>query len=166
MDVETLRQLARYQAWADAEHWRVLRDNAQLPEDAEIRERLKHIIQANDRLQRRARGEEVGEPMKVEPSELESAMTKADADLIALLDSLNLEAPVSLPRGPKGPYSAPVWALLLQAVTHGQHHRGQNATRMRALGVTPPFTDFIYWYGLGQPLGRRWATGIDSAVPY
>ncbi len=151
MERETLRQLARHQAWADAEHWRTLRDNPQLADDLEIRERLGHMLAANDRLQRRACGEDVGEPMKVEPSELEGAITKANADLIALVDSADLDSPVSLPRGPKGAFTAPVWALLLQAITHGQHHRGQNAARMRALGVAPPYTDFIYWYGMGRP---------------
>jgi len=38
--------------------------------------------------------------------------------------------------------------LLLQALTHSQHHRGQNASRMRELGVTPPMTDFIIWYAI------------------
>jgi uncharacterized damage-inducible protein DinB len=34
---------------------------------------------------------------------------------------------------------------------HSQHHRGQNAARMRQLGITPPMTDFVVWYALGQP---------------
>jgi uncharacterized damage-inducible protein DinB len=41
--------------------------------------------------------------------------------------------------------------LLLQAITHSQHHRGQNASRMRQLGATPPMTDFVIWYALGRP---------------
>jgi uncharacterized damage-inducible protein DinB len=41
--------------------------------------------------------------------------------------------------------------LLLQALMHSQHHRGQNASRMRELGVKPPMTDYVIWYAVGTP---------------
>ena len=65
--------------------------------------------------------------------------------------SANLDKMIALPRGPKGPFEAPAGVLLLQALTHSQHHRGQNASRMRQLGATPPMTDFVIWYALGGP---------------
>jgi uncharacterized damage-inducible protein DinB len=34
---------------------------------------------------------------------------------------------------------------------HSQHHRGQNATRLRELGAVPPATDLIVWYWKGRP---------------
>ncbi len=34
----------------------------------------------------------------------------------------------------------------MQLLMHSQHHRDQNASRMRALGVEPPMTDFVIWY--------------------
>jgi uncharacterized damage-inducible protein DinB len=34
---------------------------------------------------------------------------------------------------------------------HSHYHRGQNATRLRELGGTPPNTDLIVWYWKGQP---------------
>jgi uncharacterized damage-inducible protein DinB len=49
------------------------------------------------------------------------------------------------------PPPAPAGALLLQALLHCQHHRGQNAARMRALGVAPPMTDYLIWNALGRP---------------
>jgi uncharacterized damage-inducible protein DinB len=58
---------------------------------------------------------------------------------------------IALPRGPKGPFEAPASVLLLQALLHGQHHRGQNAARMRELGAAPPMTDYVVWYALGRP---------------
>jgi uncharacterized damage-inducible protein DinB len=39
---------------------------------------------------------------------------------------------------------------------HSQHHRGQNATRLRELGGEPPMTDLIVWYWKGRP-GPRWS---------
>jgi uncharacterized damage-inducible protein DinB len=58
---------------------------------------------------------------------------------------------IALPRGPQGPWEAPAGVLLLQAITRSQHHRGQNASRMRQLGAIPPMTDFVIWYALGRP---------------
>jgi uncharacterized damage-inducible protein DinB len=83
--------------------------------------------------------------------ELETAMGRAHEGLTDTLGSTDLEKMVHLPRGPRGPFEAPAGVLLLQALTHSQHHRGQNASRMRELGVTPPMTDFVIWYAVGRP---------------
>jgi len=40
---------------------------------------------------------------------------------------------------------------LTQSAMHGQHHRAQNATRLRELGGVPPTTDLILWYWLQRP---------------
>jgi uncharacterized damage-inducible protein DinB len=71
--------------------------------------------------------------------------------LLEALHTIDLQKMIALPRGPKGPWEAPAGVLLLQAITHSQHHRGQNASRMRQLGATPPMTDFVIWYALGRP---------------
>jgi uncharacterized damage-inducible protein DinB len=34
---------------------------------------------------------------------------------------------------------------LMQVVMHSQHHRGQCASRLRALGGNPPMVDYILW---------------------
>ena len=151
MDVELLKELTRHQAWADAEHWKALHANSTLLEDKEIRKRLNHMVMAYEMLQTLARGETPdAAAMKDRESvqELETAMTKANEGLTAALASADLEKTIALPRGPKGPFQAPAGVLLLQALMHSQHHRGQNASRMRELGVTPPMTDFVIWYAL------------------
>jgi uncharacterized damage-inducible protein DinB len=78
-------------------------------------------------------------------------MGKTHEELAATLKSADLDKMIALPRGPKGPFEAPAGVLLLQAITHSQHHRGQNASRMRQLGATPPMTDFVIWHALGRP---------------
>ena len=50
-----------------------------------------------------------------------------------------------------GVIGAVAGALIIQALTHNQHHRAQNASRMRQLGVTPPMTDYILWFAAGRP---------------
>ena len=154
MDVELLQDLARHQAWADAEHWKALHANVALLEDAEIRKRLNHIAKACEMLAALARVESpdiAGMKDRESIEELEAAMAKANAAFAATLGSADLEKMVRMPRGPKGPFEAPAGVLLLQALMHSQHHRGQNAARMRQLGVTPPMTDFVLWYALGRP---------------
>ena len=153
-DAQLLRQLARHQAWADTAHWRVLHENDTLREDLEIRKRLNHMLGALRMLTGLAQGE-TPDPSTMKEIEsvdqLEAALQKANADLIESIKALDLQKIIALPRGPQGPWEAPAGALILQAITHCQHHRGQNASRMRQLGASPPMTDFIVWYALGQP---------------
>jgi uncharacterized damage-inducible protein DinB len=154
MDVELLKELARYQAWADGEHWKALHANATLLEDAEIRKRLNHMAGAYEMLQILARGEVPDRAaMKDRESveELQAAMGTAAAGLAATLSSADLQKMIALPRGPKGPFEAPAGVLLLQALLHSQHHRAQNASRMHQLGITPPMTDYVVWFALGRP---------------
>jgi uncharacterized damage-inducible protein DinB len=151
MDAESLKDLARHQAWADAQHWKTLHANATLLADADIRKRLNHMTMACEMLAALARGESpdiAGMKDRESMEELEAAMSKANEGLAATLASADLEKMITLPRGPKGPFEAPAGVLLLQALTHSQHHRGQNASRMRELGVTPPMTDFVIWYAI------------------
>lgn len=156
MDKDTLSELARHQAWADAQHWKSLHGNPALKDDAEIRTRLNHMVRACRGLTALARGESVDfGSLKDSPQEstdaIEGMMRQANADLSAAVDSVELDRSVQLPRGPNGPFQAPAGVLLLQAITHGMHHRGQNAARMRTLGVTPPMTDYVMWYAIGRP---------------
>jgi uncharacterized damage-inducible protein DinB len=154
MDVELLRDLARHQAWADMAHWTALHENSTLLEDPEIRQRLNHMVMAARMLTALARGETPdpsGMKNTVPTGQLEEAMEKANVELLNALDTVDLGKMIALPRGPKGPWEAPAGVLLLQAITHSQHHRGQNASRMRQLGAAPPMTDFVVWHALGRP---------------
>ncbi len=153
MNVELLQDMARHQAWADEQHWTLLRANPAAFEDPEIRKRLKHMVAAQEMLTALVRGEAPDASSKELESiaQLSAAMEKAKNGLVAALGSPELDKIVKLPRGPKGPFEAPAWVLLLQALTHSQHHRGQNAARMRDLGLTPPMTDYVLWYAIGRP---------------
>jgi len=154
INAELLQDLARHQAWADTAHWKTLHENSALLEDAEIRKRLNHMVTALRMLTALAQGEtpDPSGMTEIEPAgQLEAALGKANAQLIEALNTIDLQKMIALPRGPKGPWEAPAGVLLLQAIMHGQHHRGQNASRIRQLGATPPMTDFVVWYALGRP---------------
>src|ERR1017187_3699200 len=124
MDVELLKDLARYQAWADAEHWKALHANAALLEDPEIRKRLNHILLGCQMLTTLARGEvpDMARMKDLESmAELETALGKANDVLAATLGSADLAKVIGLSRGPKGPFEAPAGVVLLQALLHSQH---------------------------------------------
>ena len=154
MNAEFLRDLALHQAWADEAHWKALRGNATLLEDAEIQKRLNHMVNAMGMLTAMASGEtpETAGIKEIESvEELQAAMKRAHSNLAEALQRVDLDKMITFPRGPQGPFEAPAGVLMLQALTHSQHHRGQNASRMRQLGSTPPMTDFVIWYALGRP---------------
>jgi uncharacterized damage-inducible protein DinB len=154
ISTELLQGLAHHQIWADTLHWKALHDNTALFADAEIQKRLSHMVTALRMLTALARGETPdpsGMKEVLPPDQLEAAQGKANVTLIEAIGAIDPQRAIALPRGPQGPWEAPAGALLLQAITHSQHHRAQNASRMRQLGVTPPMTDFILWYALGQP---------------
>jgi uncharacterized damage-inducible protein DinB len=154
IDVGMLLEMARHQVWADAQHWEALRKNGALLQDEEIRKRLNHMVMALRLQTGRARGE-TPNPAAMPPiesaDELEAALTQANAELIEAISAVDLRRTIDLPRGPRGPWQAPAGALLLQLALHGQHHRGQNAARMRQLGAVPPMTDYLAWLSLGRP---------------
>jgi len=149
-----LEDLARHQAWADKEHGKALRENSSLREDPEIAKRRNHMLGALRMLTALARGEAPNPAMMkddIPAGQLEPALEKASAEFLEALHTVDLEKMIALPRGPRGPWEAPAGVLLLQALLHSQHHRGQNASRMRQLGATPPMTDFVVWYAFGRP---------------
>jgi len=152
VDVKLLQDLAEHQIWADAEHWKALHANPTLLGDEQIRTRLKHTTMTSEMLQKLAHGV-MPETIKDRDSmdEIEAALRKANEGLLEAVGTLDLGRMCSLPRGPKGPFEAPAGVLLLQVMMHGQHHRAQNASRMRELGAKPPMTDFVLWYALGKP---------------
>src|SRR5450432_3508223 len=99
MNAEGLTDLARYQAWADAAHWKAFHENAALWEDPEIHTRLNHMLAAQKMLATLARGEipDAGATKQVEPmDELEASMQKAHADFAASLTSADLDKTISL----------------------------------------------------------------------
>jgi uncharacterized damage-inducible protein DinB len=49
------------------------------------------------------------------------------------------------------PLTITIAEALTQCAMHSHYHRGQNATRLRELGVEPPLTDLIVWYWRGRP---------------
>ena len=62
-----------------------------------------------------------------------------------------LAAPVSLPWFKDPPLEISLAQALHQCAMHSHYHRGQNATRLKELGGSPPLSDLIVWWWKGRP---------------
>ena len=155
-----LRDLCAHQAWADAEHWNAIGAHPGAREDAAIRQRLHHLhfvqhaflwtVGTRDR------------PFSVTKADdftsfdrLREYAREYHVQLPVLRDltDARLAEPVSIVWFKDPPLTITVAEALTQCVMHSQHHRGQNAVRLRELGGEPPTTDLIYWQWKGRPTG-------------
>ncbi len=155
-DVATLVDLIGHQGWADAQHWRALRAHARALEDEALRARLHHLHAVQHAFLALAEERPL---MLTKPEDFTSDALHAyarDAQvgyarLARTLDSATLARRVDVPWFREPALSLGVGEVLLQATMHSQHHRGQNATRLRELGGAPPTTDLIVWFWHGRP---------------
>ena len=79
-------------------------------------------------------------------SEMETLFRKTHAEEEAFVKQVDEEQFSRVLDFPWIPEARPrVADAMMQVVMHSQHHRGQCASRLRALGGAPPMVDFILW---------------------
>jgi uncharacterized damage-inducible protein DinB len=154
-----LNELYPHQAWADAEHWRVLGASPAARADMAIRRRLHHI-----HFVQHAFLWTVGD--QAQPFKMTKPDDFASFDsllvyarefhehvpaLLAGLTPARLAEKVTIVWFKDPPLSITIAEALTQAAMHSHYHRGQNATRLRELGGEPPTTDYIVWLWKGRP---------------
>jgi uncharacterized damage-inducible protein DinB len=152
-----LDELFAHQVWADAEHWRAFEAHPPALEDKAIRERLAHIhLVQHAFLWITGPRTSQFTPKKLEDfptmADLKKYAQEGNAELAAMVKAAApewLEEVIGVPWFPSLKISRR--HALTQAAMHSHYHRGQNATRLRELGGTPPTTDFIVWLMNGQP---------------
>jgi len=165
-----LRDLYGHQSWADAEHWRAIEAHPPAREDPAIRTRLHHIhlVQRSfmwsvgDRATRFA----LSAPRDFDSLEaLKGFAREAHAEINRTLEGITearLHDAILMPWFRDPPLTITVGEALTQCAMHSQWHRGQNATRLRELGATPPTVDLIVWYWKGRPAPAWDAVGAGS----
>jgi uncharacterized damage-inducible protein DinB len=157
---DTLADLYRHQAWADAELWRAYEAHPQALGDKALWDRLHHIHQVQRFFLAVARGDDVF-AMRITkpedyatPSDLKAYAQTYHTEVSAFLDVADdaaLSRQITIPWFKDPPLDLPVEQALLQAALHSHYHRAQNATRLRELGGVPPATDYIVWLWKGKP---------------
>ena len=118
--------------------------------DAAILALLHHILVANRFWFLTSVGEPFDREREMAPPASFDALTEAYAALqeqeeawIGSLTDVDLERVLQTPHIPGG--SCTVAEGVTQVCLHSQGHRSQIAKMLRALGGTPPMTDFILW---------------------
>jgi uncharacterized damage-inducible protein DinB len=149
--LSTLDELIRHKGWANASLLHATENHPAAAEDEELRRMLHHILVSNrfwlftilgrpfvreDEMQIPANLSSVIERFKeTERLESEWLSRASESDLERMLETrtsrLGIDVSVS--------------QAILQICMHTHGHRGQCATRLRALGGTPPGTDYVLW---------------------
>jgi len=154
-----LLDLYRHQAWADAEHWRLLGGFEPARSDESIRTRLHHIHMVQhafrwivgDRTSPIAITSPVDFPSFDGLREYARSYHAGVESYFETLTDERLRTSIDIAWFKDPPLSITVAEALTQCVMHSQHHRGQNAARLRDLGGSPENTDYIVWLWKGRP---------------
>ena len=147
--ISYLEELYMHQEWADAEHWRAFESFPQALEDKAIRERLLHIHLVQQAFLWLLGPRDVGFTVKkIEDFPNMSDLKQYGRDGLSRMNELvrgfdPMRAEIIEVPWFKPPARITIRQALTQAAMHSHYHRGQNATRLRELGGTPPTTDFI-----------------------
>jgi uncharacterized damage-inducible protein DinB len=151
-----LRDLYRYQAWADHEILRAIAACPAAAEDARVRERLQHAHAVQRAFFSVFRRETPDVEAVLKPfdslDELHRSVRRYHRDVAAFLADTtdgDIAGAVVVPWFSDAEFM--LGEAMLQVVLHSQHHRGQSATALRDLGGEPPLMDFIGWVAEGRP---------------
>ena len=154
-----LQDLYGHQAWADIQHWRSIEACPAARDDNVIRARLHHLHLVQ-RSFMWAVGDRLAAFSMSAPADFETfgdlkAFARDSHAVVSRclpgITEARLAQSISIPWFKDPPLTITVAQALAQCAMHGQWHRGQNATRLRELGATPPTVDLIVWYWLGRP---------------
>ncbi|MDR9419260.1 DinB family protein [Gracilimonas sp.] len=140
-----LAQLIEYDQWANTKIFKASISPNQQIRDPKIHKLLSHLLAAQNIWINRITGDPL--PNKIWPdlpvSEIEQMLNENPEKLKGLITR---EDEVVNYRNSKGKeFSNIVEEILFHLTIHGQHHRAQIAQLLRAQGVTPPATDFIFF---------------------
>ena len=158
--LDLIRDLYAHQEWADALHWRAILGSDAARKDPELKARLVHIHGAQQIWLGRWQGVVLGFPKAEDHETLEDTHHFAQACHAALRAFLSLQREADLKNEIVYTYSGgdsftqPLGDLMLHVAFHSHYHRGQNAARLRALGVPPPDADLVIWQRTGRPAAR------------
>ena len=161
-----IRDLHAYQAWADAEIFRLVDGTPAAQNDEKVVKLLNHMDAVYRFFVLSVQGEPpTREELAAERSvaELRESMQKihklADGYLPKLRES-RLQDPVEVPWFKD--FQPTCLEALTQAVMHSQNHRGQMLTILRGLGADTKPLDYIVWVSKGRP-SPEWQSASATA---
>jgi len=153
---EQVSELFAHQQWADSVHWRTLTAHPGALEDEAIRKRLHHLHSVQRAFLDVWKGNSHWPPFQAFSSieALRDDMRSYYRELVGFLAAEargRLDEILRVPWFPEPQRPVRVSETMLQVVMHSEHHRAQNAIRLREIGGAMPLTDFIVWILDGRP---------------
>jgi uncharacterized damage-inducible protein DinB len=162
--LELMRDLFGHQEWADAEMWRAVEAQPGALDDEHIGKRFRHFHATQHTYLSIVRGEQAdipslirryGDSVSMKQVKEHAVETHGEwARFLSELTESRLQEKLHLSWFGDPPLIVTVTQALLQVAMHSQHHRGQNATRLRELDGKPPTLDFVLWIQKGKPRGE------------
>jgi len=150
--IDLIQSLFAHMAWADTSLLKAVATHEGAFADVEVRKWLHHTVVVQrfflSLFQQRPFDREREGQVPGTVDEMERRFEEAHADgaaYTARLDEAELARPIEFPVPAFKDFHPPVRDALMQVVMHSEHHRAQVAMRLRALGGTPPLTDYIVW---------------------
>lgn len=156
---DLLKDLLSHQAWADAVFFQTWAGSEVLA-DEELRARTDHLLGTQEAFLQVLNGAVV-EIMEHPLPAFGDLLTRSRCNhglletMGQVMDKEALARKVCVPWFPDPPCVVSVADALAQVCLHGQHHRAQSMTRLKALGVKPRNVDYIIWLWKQKP-GPRW----------
>ena len=146
-----LSDLFAHQQWADSLQWRSLAAQPGALEDGAVRKRLHHLHSVQRAFL------DVWKGTQRKPAPLESFVSMEAlrqgvrsyyrdlTDFLAAEALAHLDDIMSVPWFGDPHRPVRLSETMYQVILHSEHHRAQNATRLRELGGVMPTTDYIVW---------------------
>lgn len=161
--LEMIGGLYRHMEWADALVWRAVFAAPASAGDADILTRLQHLHGTQHAFLNTWRGRphdrEAAKKLDLAGVAAWCRAFHADASAyVASLHEADLDAVHVVPwaafvseRLGRPVAETTLRETLIQAAAHSHYHRGQVNTRLKQIGGTPAFVDFIAWVWQGRP---------------
>ncbi len=143
-------ELMDHQAWADAAIFGAIRGHEGAAADESLRKTLHHIVMVEraflSLFLKRPFDMQKESQVPATLAEFEPLFREAHREEIEFAKNVEeaaLSGPFEMPWIPGAKLT--LGEAMMQVIMHSQSHRGQCASRLRALGGNPPMTDFIIW---------------------
>jgi uncharacterized damage-inducible protein DinB len=155
--MDTYPDLFAHQQWADAVHWRTLAEHPRALEDESLRKRLHHLHSVQRAFLDVWKGGPGSHRLLESFASMQELRQFVRGYYRELFDFLETATPARLheilrvPWFPEPQRPVRISETMFQVVLHSEHHRGQNAVRLRELGGVMPTTDYIVWILENRP---------------
>lgn len=148
MLLDQFKRMFAFTDWANTQYIEAIASVADPPEETMVL--INHIIGAQVVWLSRLDGASFPDDWGVWPKnpigDCRTRSAASTADWFAYLDGQSdeaIERIVSYKTTKGDPFETSLRDILSHVLNHGTYHRGQIATQLRQVGVTPPSTDFI-----------------------